>query len=457
MTIEVPASDGQPCKPIAVRQLSVPLGSLKRVELSSAELQALTFPNKKSNSEDANEQKLSKCIEEIYVHAEETRLQEQSGSLLTALLDISPILQDAGAAMVDDTFLRCFQSAPSDNWNWNLYLFPLWLFGVILRHFILFPIRLIQLLGGFALFFIMFFSVKGLIRDPVRKLHYEQVLVQFMCNCFTASWTAVIRYHGPKPIARQNHVWVCNHTSMIDYIILCAYRPFAVIMQLHPGWVGFLQTQVLNCLGCLWFNRTEVTDRQLVAARMKKHVQTEGSVPLLIFPEGTCVNNEYCVMFKRGAFDLGATVCPIAIKYNKIFVDAFWNSKRQSFTSHLVTLMNSWAVVCDVYFLEPQTQWEGESSKEFAERVQKLIAERANLTVAPWDGYLKYYQLGDKHPDLIEKRRKVFADKLRGYIDEHDLLHVRSEGTQTSTPSPDWHAANGIEERLRQRAVRQTS
>jgi glycerol-3-phosphate O-acyltransferase 3/4 len=97
-------------------------------------------------------------------------------------------------------------------------------------------------------------------QDPVKRLKYEQSLVQFMCMCFTASWTAVIRYHGPKPIARANHVWVCNHTSMIDYIILCAYSPFAVIMQLHPGWVGFLQTQVLNCLGCLWFNRTEVRD-----------------------------------------------------------------------------------------------------------------------------------------------------------------------------------------------------
>ena len=48
---------------------------------------------------------------------------------------------------------------------------------------------------------------------------------------------------------------------MIDYIILTAYSPFAVIMQLHPGWVGFLQTKVLNCLGCLWFNRTEVRGR----------------------------------------------------------------------------------------------------------------------------------------------------------------------------------------------------
>ena len=80
----------------------------------------------------------------------------------------------------------------------------------------------------------------------------------------------------------------------------------------------------------------QVKDRKIVGERMKAHVAAPDTTPLLIFPEGTCVNNEYCVMFKRGAFDLGATVCPIAIKYNKIFVDAFWNSRRQSFTNHLV-------------------------------------------------------------------------------------------------------------------------
>lgn len=81
----------------------------------------------------------------------------------------------------------------------------------------------------------------------------------------------------------------------------------------------------------------QVKDRVKVTQRMKEHVLQPDSTPLLIFPEGTCVNNEYCVMFKRGAFDLDAVVCPIAIKYNKIFVDAFWNSKRQSFTAHLVS------------------------------------------------------------------------------------------------------------------------
>lgn len=68
----------------------------------------------------------------------------------------------------------------------------------------------------------------------------------------------MIRFHGPRPVPASNRVWVANHTSMIDYIILCSYSPFAVIMQMHPGWVGFMQTRVLNSLGCLWFNRTEV-------------------------------------------------------------------------------------------------------------------------------------------------------------------------------------------------------
>lgn len=87
--------------------------------------------------------------------------------------------------------------------------------------------------------------------------------------------------------------------------------------------------------------------------RLRDHVQGADNNPLLIFPEGTCVNNHYTVMFKKvqeqifggllkfslnfnffislmvqGAFELGCTVCPIAIKYNKIFVDAFWNSRK---------------------------------------------------------------------------------------------------------------------------------
>ncbi len=45
------------------------------------------------------------------------------------------------------------------------------------------------------------------------------------------------------------------------------------------------------------------------------------------------MNNEYTLLFKRGAFDMGCTVCPIAIKYNKMFVDGFWNRCRDETTT----------------------------------------------------------------------------------------------------------------------------
>eukprot|EP01025_Chloroclados_australasicus_P049088 TRINITY_DN557_c0_g1_i4.p1 TRINITY_DN557_c0_g1~~TRINITY_DN557_c0_g1_i4.p1 ORF type:complete len:404 (-),score=42.26 TRINITY_DN557_c0_g1_i4:514-1587(-) len=356
----------------------------------------------------------------MYAEAEADRISHlnegQDKTLLRDLLDVSGILTDAAEAVIDDSFWRCFVENEPDPWNWNIYLFPLWCIGVVFRNYILFPLRLVLLMLGFTVFFICFFSLQLVMKDGPRKLEIERTLARILCGVFVASWTGVIRYHGPIPSPKANCVWVANHTSMIDYVVLSARCPFAAIMQQYTGWIGFIQSKVLASLGCVWFNRAELKDRSIVFDRMKAHVSNPNT-PLLVFPEGTCVNNEYCVMFKRGAFDLGATVCPIAIKYNKIFVDAFWNSRRVNFTQHLMKLMRSWAVVCDVWFLEPQTKQEGESAQEFAERVQKMIAQKAGLRIVPWDGYLKYYNLGEKHPQLIEKRRKVFADQFLQYLD----------------------------------------
>ncbi|MCO5598929.1 hypothetical protein L7F22_053028 [Adiantum nelumboides] len=67
--------------------------------------------------------------------------------LLRELLDISPLLSEAAGAIVDDTFTRCFKSNPPETWNWNLYLFPLWCLGVLVRYLVLFPIRLRTMKG----------------------------------------------------------------------------------------------------------------------------------------------------------------------------------------------------------------------------------------------------------------------------------------------------------------------
>eukprot|EP00850_Spirogloea_muscicola_P001728 SM000006S19493 [mRNA] locus=s6:1072159:1075790:- [translate_table: standard] len=413
-----------------------------------------------------------KHVEDLLLESSSEAPSGSATTLLSELLNISPVLNEASSAIVDDSFTRCFKSNAPEPWNWNLYLFPLWCIGVVVRYCILFPLRLLLLLLGWIVFVVFFCLVHFLLKtqDKLRR-RLERVLVEFMCSVFVASWTGVVKYHGPRPSRRPNQVFVANHTSMIDFIVLEQATAFAVIMQKHPGWVGLLQTTVLHSMGCIWFNRTESKDRAIVARkygrldpcnvtscsshtrvfsmcillaaahwslpqtgtvehanRLQEHVHDPDSNPLLIFPEGTCVNNEYTVMFKKGAFELGVTVCPIAIKYNKIFVDAFWNSKKQSFTAHLLRLMTSWAVVCDVWYLEPQTIRQGESPIEFAERVRDMIAKRAGIKKVPWDGYLKYYR---PSPKLTEKKQAKYADSIAQRLEEQNegtggLANLRS-------------------------------
>ena len=73
---------------------------------------------------------------------------------------------------------------------------------------------------------------------------------------------------------------------MIDVIILDAQRPFATVGQQHPGLVGVIQNKVLQCLNCLWFDRNETKDREIVSKKIKEHISDEKNNPLLIFPEG---------------------------------------------------------------------------------------------------------------------------------------------------------------------------
>jgi hypothetical protein len=76
---------------------------------------------------------------------------------------------------------------------------------------------------------------------------------------------------------------------------------------------------------------------------------------------------------------------------------------------YLIRLMSSWAVVCDVWFLEPQRQQPSESVIQFAERVKLMICSKAKITPVPWDGYYKYLRPSTR---LTEQRQRLFAQTI---------------------------------------------
>ena len=130
---------------------------------------------------------------------------------------------------------------------------------------------------------------------------------------------------------------------------------------------------------------------------------------------------------QTSAFDLGVPVCPIAIKYDKTFVDAFWNSKTKLFRA-LDQINVLVSVVADVWFMEPQTIRENETSIEFAERVRAMIAKKAGLKMVARDGMLKYYR---PHPrERIARqnfRRKVSNYSLQSWILSSQSQQPRDE------------------------------
>ncbi|KAM2024172.1 hypothetical protein ACFX1T_016896 [Malus domestica] len=97
---------------------------------------------------------------------------------------------------------------------------------------------------------------------------------------------------------------------------------------INPQHRTFLQSTILESVGCVWFNRSEAKDREIVTKKLRDHVLGADNNPLLIFPEGTCVNNHYTVMFKKGAFEIGCSVCPVAIKVQQNFRRCFVEQQK---------------------------------------------------------------------------------------------------------------------------------
>ena len=326
-------------------------------------------------------------------------------------------LSYAAQALSKDEFSQCFEPQPTRHPKHPLFYW-LYVLGGLFRYGILFPIRLTVLLAGTA----MFLCVVPLFH-VLQETDILHKVVRNYCRVWLFALSAKIRHHGRKPTFKDKaHLFVANHTSFIDYLLLSTKGvPHATVAQTHGGLFGWIQKYMLSANGSLFFNRTQQKDRMAVIKRMQQHanrhrdchVKKSIPSPLLIFPEGTCVNNESTVLFHKGAFELDAVICPVAIKYNKRLLDPYWNTREQTFTKHVLYLMTRWMLVADVWWLDPVTRNPQETSIEFANRVKKLISDIAGLRNQSWDGYMKNCMRRQDQERMRTSSQKQYVSFLR--------------------------------------------
>ncbi|XP_032365068.1 glycerol-3-phosphate acyltransferase 3, partial [Etheostoma spectabile] len=192
-------------------------------------------------------------------------------------------------------------------------------------------------------------------------------LVHLTCYRICArGLSATIVYHNRENKPQKGGICVANHTTPIDVVILSNDGCYAMVGQIHGGLMGVLQRSMVRACPHVWFERSEMKDRHAVASRLRAHVAAKTKLPILIFPEGTCVNNTSVMMFKKGSFEIGGTIYPVAIKYDARFGDAFWNSGKYNMVSYLLRMMTSWAIVVHVLYLPPPTRHAGEDAAAVA-------------------------------------------------------------------------------------------
>ncbi|XP_066278086.1 glycerol-3-phosphate acyltransferase 3-like isoform X1 [Branchiostoma lanceolatum] len=323
-------------------------------------------------------------------------------------------------AIADDSVTKCFSAAELPSWNLltrtnthyefvSMRLTILWVIGFLFRYCCLLPMRFILFVVSVNIF-LMTTAAIGLMPNSRYKRHVSKY-VSLMCYRILArAFSAVVTYHNKENRAKGGGICVANHTSPIDVIILACDACYAMVGQVHGGFTGMIQRAMSRSEAHIWFQRSEVKDRQAVSNRLKEHVSDPDKLPILIFPEGTCINNTSVMMFKKGSFEVGGAIYPVAIKYDARFGDAFWNSSKYNMIQYLLLMMTSWAIVCDVWYLPPMHRKEGEAAVEFANRVKHEIAQKGGLVDLLWDGQLKRMTVKE---DFKKEQQKEYSKLLK--------------------------------------------
>ncbi|XP_044761164.1 glycerol-3-phosphate acyltransferase 4 isoform X2 [Coccinella septempunctata] len=322
-------------------------------------------------------------------------------------------------AIIEDEVTSRFEAEELKNWNLlirtnrhyefiSLKLTILWICGFFLRYFFLFPLRVLICCFGVC-WLTLCTALVGYLPDGDLKQKVNRYISIMCFGILSNALSAVITYHNEENRPKSG-ICVANHTSPIDVLTLMCDNCYSLIGQSHGGFLGLLQRALARASPHIWFERSEVRDRHAVANKLKEHVSNPNNPPILIFPEGTCINNTSVMQFKKGSFEVESVIYPVAIKYDPRFGDAFWNSSRYSMLQYLYMMMTSWAIVCDVWYLPPMHRKEGETAIDFANRVKSVIAKQGGLVDLVWDGQLKRMK---PKKEWRERQQEEFSKRLK--------------------------------------------
>eukprot|EP01084_Bolivina_argentea_P207044 353344_1 len=189
-----------------------------------------------------------------------------------------------------------------------------------------------------------------------------------------------VSYENKKP-KNWPKIITPNHISLIDAFILY-YQTGAVFVAKQELENIPILGGMMTAIGVVYIDRSSKAARREVVNTIKKHAQNPNSVPLAIFPQGTCSNTKTLTQFKCGAFIPGVKVLPTAVVYTNWFCDMALLGGLFLEGVHACCQFINFA---RIKFLQPYEPSEQEKTDPvlFANNVRKVVADALNAELTP--------------------------------------------------------------------------
>ncbi|VDL74816.1 unnamed protein product [Nippostrongylus brasiliensis] len=302
---------------------------------------------------------------------------------------IEAIIQDDLSSAFDpapsytETLLR-FSPLP----HWSATQKAVFYATFLFRIGVLFPIRVCLLIISFAVLAGTAFLAVSKDISEKEKMYLKVVYARLYC-CAMGN---IVTFNNVHLRPKSSGVAISNHLSPNDVQVLFAGTPhgsshgFVLTGQKHKGFIGSLEALADKVSPTIWVERGCADGRRKFLDEIIKRAKL--GIPVLLFPEGFCSNNTQVLQFRKAIFEDGVNICPIAIRQDSRFGDAFWSENR--FWHYLLRVMTSWALPLDITYLAPLTRQPQETNMDFAARAQSVIAEVVGVPAGQFDGSLYY-------------------------------------------------------------------
>ncbi|KAF2361409.1 Phospholipid/glycerol acyltransferase, partial [Trinorchestia longiramus] len=364
-----------------------------------------------------------------------TEIPQERREYLKFSLDALMVYLSAGIrAVVDDCVNKSFSREQLKTWNLlsrtiarkdqirkSRSLAGFFFVGLVIRYCFLMPMRMLVLCLSLSNLTLWTFIVGCLPDGPFKRM-INSYVVSWGFDFVASSLSVVARFHDKEN--RPSHgIAVANHTSPIDGMILATDNCYDMVGQRTKGLLGMFMNALAKSSAHIWFERSDARDRQATTRLLWEHTQRPELPPILIFPEGVCVNNTAVLEFRKGAFEVDCDIFPIAVKFDPVYGDAFWF--EGGFFSYCLSMMTSWAIVCDIHYLPPMRKQPDESASHFANRVRSVIAKKVGLLELQWNSLVKSSIFGTEKWDKLKTDRQ--REQQRQFVRRLSSIEVADQ------------------------------